>query len=81
MITSGRAFRMPTAWVRGDVDELPPNNHSRVPGTAAQSLTGKVQIGREAYGFAHPADSATYGLLVGVPGSYDIVLGGEGLDA
>jgi hypothetical protein len=80
VIASGRAFRMPSALVRGDTSELPPNNHSRLTGTAVQSLTGKVQIGREAVGFARAGDSVTYAMEVTLPGVYDIVLGGEGFD-
>lgn len=81
VIASGRAFRMPTALVRGDTGEAPPNSRSRLAATAAQSLTGSVRIGREAVGFFKPGDSATYGLEVVVPGSYGIMLQGEGLDA
>jgi arylsulfatase A-like enzyme len=81
VIASGRAFRMPTAIVRGDTGEAPPNSRSRLTATAAQSLAGSVRIGREAVGFAKPGDSATYALEVVVPGSYEIVLQGEGLDA
>jgi hypothetical protein len=81
VIASGRAFRMPTAIVRGDTGEAPPNSRSRLTATAAQSLAGSVRIGREAVGFVKPGDSASYALEVVVPGSYEIVLQGEGLDA
>lgn len=81
ILASGRAFRMPSALVHGDTHDPPPNNRSRVPATAVQSLTGRVSVGRAATGFADPADSATYALEVNKAGAYTVLLQGEGLDS
>ena len=71
---SGRAFRMPAVLVDGGQEPI------HVPGTAAQSLAGKVRIVREAIGFGAAGDSASYALDVVKPGPYLVTVRGDGAD-
>ena len=82
IVASGRAFQMPVIQVGAADSSERRAGASIVPGSAAQSLAGRVRVVKQtAQGFAQPGDGVRYALEVHLPGRYEVLLRGQNLDA
>jgi hypothetical protein len=82
IMAGGRAFGMPTILVGGPAAAGRRGGASIVPGSAAQSLTGRVRVVQQtAQGFAHLGDGVQYSLDVQASGRYQVMVRGQDLDA